>query len=319
MKFDFVSKYFPSPKYLRPTYIGISFTDTNIKAVLFDKDLLNPKPLSMVVPLEKGSIVAGSIVNHAGVVEALTQIKGKFNYPFVFFTIPDEFVYVFLTSVPVSSSRDLRESVAFTIEENVPLSLADTVFDFVPTKVSLAQTGYNASLVVTACVKKELDKFVSVLNEAGFEVLGSMHESQAVSNALLAQGSSGASCVVHARENRVGIYFSIAGVIHFVTIRSIVEGDYGKQFLDEYDKFWEYCLKYNTDENGAIQNVFVCGEFEYAKKVVSTLAVSSKKIEVQLGNVWTNVLSIEKKAPNITFEDSLSLAGPIGVLLNEPI
>jgi len=148
--------------------------------------------------------------------------------------------------------------------------------------------------------------------------VGCAHESQTIANALIPKKSKGTSCLVHARGNRVGIYLVKDGVVHFATIRSVAEGDYQKQFLDEYDKFLEYALKYSATKEEPIKNVLVCGEFEYAKESVEAIMGSHDSIRnVKLSNVWTNILKIEKETPCIGFEDSLALAGPIGAALSD--
>jgi hypothetical protein len=320
MKLGFLSKHFPPEKFLKPSCIGISFSDSNIKAVLFDGVSSKPSLKSAIIPVENGSIVDGKIMKTEEVVKKLSIMRKDFSLPFVFFTIPDELAYVFSTSIPVGLGSNAVESVAFVIEENVPLTLNDAVFDFVPTKIVQAESEYNASVVVAACVKQEVEKFIAVLRKAGFEPMGCLHESQAITNALIPNKSSGTLCIVHARENRVGIYMIKDNLVIFSTLRSILDGDYKKQFLDEYKKFLEYCLKYDTDKNQEIKSVLVCGEFEYAKKAVEAMSDSADNIkDIKLSNVWTNVFEIDRHLPDIPYEKSLSFAGPIGAALSEII
>jgi len=318
MRFRFLSKYFPPPQFLKPPCIGVSFSDFSIKAISFDKTSADPFLKSVVMPIEKGSIVAGSIVNMGDVIKKLSVARKNFNLPFVFFTIPDELTYVFSTSILVGNRGNATENVAFVMEENVPLSLNDTIFDFVPTKIVRSDLEYDASVVVAACVKKEVEKFIEALRKGGFEPMGCIHESQAIANALVPKKFLGTLCIVHARENRVGIYLVRDNLVIFSTLRSVLDGDYKKQFMDEYEKFLEYCLKYDTNQNQQVKSVLVCGEFEYAKKAVETIIDSSNCAkDVKLSNVWTNVFEIDKHLPDIPYEKSLSFAGSIGATLSD--
>jgi hypothetical protein len=318
MQFKFLSKYFPPPQFLKPPHIGVSFSDFNIKAISFDKTLAQPILKSEIVAIEKGSIVAGNIVNMGEIIKKLSIVRKNLNSPFVFFAMPDELAFVFSTSVPVGSKGSAAESVAFIIEENVPLSLSDTVFDFVPTKISKSDSEYNASVVVAACVRKELEKFVEAFHSAGFELMGCIHESQAIANALVPKNFSGTLSIIHARENRVGIYLIRDNLVYFSTLRSILDENYNKQFLDEYEKFLDYCSRYDIDKDKPIESVLICGEFEYAKKVLEAIMNSPKPMKnVKLSNVWTNVFEIDKHVPNIPYEKSLGFAGSIGSILSE--
>lgn len=317
MSSSLLSKYFPPPKFLKPLHIGMSFSDLNIKAIFFDKTLPKPTFKSVIVPLERGAISEGTIQNMEEVVKKLSSVRESFDSRFVFFTIPDEIAYVFSVSAPLAAAADATESVAFTIEENVPLSLPDTVFDFMPIKLVKNNSDLEATYVVAACVKKEEDKFLEALEKSGFEPVGSIHESQAIANALAEAGRGGSLCIAHVRSNRVGIYLVKDGLTHFSTLRQITEGDYEKQFLDEYQKFFEYCFKYDPEQGKSIKDVLVCGEFQYAEKAVEAIRnYGGNEKNAKLANAWQNVLKIEKSVPSIKFEDSLNFAGPIGAVLS---
>ena len=229
-----------------------------------------------------------------------------------------ELAYVFSSSILVGTGGNAAEGVAFGIEENVPLPLSEVIFDFMPTNVVQSDQEYNASVVVAACVKKEVEKFTEVLYKSGFEPIGCLHESQAIANAIVPEKFSGVLGVVHARENRVGIHLVENNLVLFSTLRSIIDADYKKQFLDEYDRFLEYCLKYGNDQDRHVKSVLVCGDFEYAKKAVEAMCETENGVkDVKLSNVWTNILEIDKHLPGIPYEKSLSFAGPIGAALSE--
>lgn len=312
-------KYFPPPKFLKPPHIGVSFSDANIKAISFKKGGVGSRFKSTIVSIEKGSIVGGRIVNIEEVIKRLSIVRKNFDSPFVFFAVPDELSYVFSVSIPASGG-DITEAVAFIIEENVPLSLDETIFDFTPIEIVRSESEYAASVVVAACVKKEVEKFIEAFLKAGFEPMGCVHESQAIVKALISKDFSGTSYIIHARENRLGIHLVKNKIVHFSTIRTVSSDDYKKEFLDEYEKFLEYCSKYNTGQNQPINSIFVCGEFEYAQKVVQ--AVDSHvglPDNIKLSNVWSNVFDIDKYSPGIPFEKSLSFAGSIGAALSDII
>jgi len=305
---------------LDPAHIGISFSDSSIKALSISGSRSNPELRSAVLPLERGVISEGKIVDIKTVSQKLSDLKTLFKSPFLFIAIPDELSFIFQTSVPVVKNGNVAESVAFTIEENVPLSLTETIFDFTP--VEIKKTGaeeFEAKVIVAACVKKEVEKFAEAVKSSGFELVGCLHESQAIANSVIPKNFVKTSCIVHSRKDRVGIYLVKNNIVYFSTLRSIGK-DYEAEFMDEYKKFLEYSDRYN--ENGAfpIDVVFVCGEFEYAKKTAETIMKSNNAVKnAKLANVWSNILRIEEKTPSISYEDSLNLSGPIGAVLSDII
>ncbi|OHA85918.1 MAG: hypothetical protein A3A90_02425 [Candidatus Zambryskibacteria bacterium RIFCSPLOWO2_01_FULL_35_19] len=318
MKFGLLSKYFPSPQFLKPPHIGISFSDSNIKAILFDKTQKEPSLKSVIVPIEKGGIVEGKIVDIESVIKALSTVRSSFDSSFVFFAIPDELTFVFTTSVSVGPKSNPAESIAFVMEENVPLSLGEVIFDFVPTEIIKSDLEYEASFVVSVCVKKEVEKLIEALQKVGFETLGCIHESQAIANAIVKKDFSDTLSIIHARENRVGIYLVKNNIVHFSTLREASGATYKKQFLDEYEKFLDYSLKYGIGQNKSVKSVLICGEFQYTKEILEAINDSSKiDNNVTLSNVWSNVFEIDKHMPGIPYEKSLSFAGPIGGVLSD--
>lgn len=318
MGLNFLTRHFPVPKFLKPPHIGISFSDNNIKAISVSGSHHRPNLKSIIVPLEDGVVVGGKVLNKAQLVKKLSVVKEYFSTPFVIFTIPDELVYIFETEVPFTKGTNGYEAVAFTIEENVPLSLADTVFDFTPVKFSEVEDESRINIVVAASVKKEIENFTESINESGLTVFGALPESQAITNALVEKGSTEAFCIVHARRDRLGIYLVRGGVVHFATIRNVLSDDYRGQFLDEYQKFLEYTERYGTDELARVKTVYVCGDFEFGKKVVAAMSESNGLLQnAKLANIWTNVLKIEEVTPSISYEDSLSFAGPVGSVLSD--
>lgn len=317
MKFGFVSKHFPPPEFLKPRHIGVSFSDTSIKAVFFDKKSDKQSFKSFVVPIEKGAIINGGIANAAELVKKLSILRKNFDSPFVFFTVPDELVYVFSASVP-SSGDDVTEAVTFIIEENVPLSLNETVFDFNPIQIEPSGSEYSASVVVAACAQKEIEKFSEIFYKSGFEPVGCMHESQAIARSVVPKKLSGTFSIIHARENRIGIHLAKDKTIVFSTIRNVSE-DYEKEFLDEYEKFLDYCTKYSGGiKDQLLKGAFVCGQFGSAQKIIEAVnGAKNGQTNVKLSNVWVNVFDIDKHLPEIPFEKSLNFAGAIGAAISD--
>lgn len=318
MKNGFLSKNFPIPKYLKPSYLGISFSDSNIKAIYFDKNLPISEIKSLIVPLDKGSIVEGKIINQKEVINKLSLIRKEFDIDFAFFTIPDELIYIFYTKIPIVPHMDVYEAVAFTIEENIPITLEDSVFDYVPYKIEKSEDGFDLSVVVSACPESEHKNYTDLFNKSGFKILGSVNESQAIANALIKKDSKDTYSIIHARKGRIGTYLVKEGLVHFSTITLVSEENYQEEFIKEYEKFIEYSAKYILKAEDPIKTIFVCGEFEYARKIVESSGKNAELVNnLKLSNVWTNVLEIEKEIPNIKYEDSLNLAGPLGTLLND--
>lgn len=313
----FFEKYFPPPIFLNPQHSGISFSDTHVKIVVFDGTKNKPHFKVLIENLEEGVIVSGSIVKQDVLIEYLSKMRKQINTPFTFFTIPDELIYLFSANIPYSSGMNVYEAVSFVLEENVPISASESVFDFVPLQISKdAEDRHTLSVLVSVCSVNDISKFTDVLKASNFDPLGCVNESSAISKSVIKTGDKSTSCIINARAHRLSINLVRNGNVIFSSVSPITNSDYGAQVLEEYEKFFEYCLKYQSVNKDPISLIFVAGEFEYAKIVVEAISKSSYYAHnVKLSNVWSNVLSIKDNVPNISYEDSLNIAGPIGAVL----
>ncbi len=313
----FFEKYFPPPVFLNPPHSGISFSDTHVKIVVFDGSQTKPHFKVVIEDLEEGVIVSGSIVKPDILIGHLSKMRKQVNTPFTFFTIPDELIYLFSVNIPYTNGMNVSEAISFVLEENVPISAGESVFDFVPLQISKdSEDRLSLSVLVSVCSINEISKFTDVLKASQFDPLGCVNESSAISKSVIKTGEKGTSCIINARAHRLSINLVRNSNVIFSSVSPIVNSDYGAQVLEEYEKFFEYCLKYQSVNKDPINLIFVAGEFEYAKMVVEAISKSSYYAHnVKLANVWSNVLSIKDSVPNISYEDSLNIAGPIGAVL----
>ncbi len=318
MNLSSLLRHFPTPTFLNPSHVGVSFSDFSLKMSKFGGTAPMLTIDTLLLPLEQGVVSSGVILKPEEITKKLMEAKPKFHSDYAVFTIPDEFTYVFTASVPVVKPHDLTEAVAATLEENVPMSYEDTLFDFTPLSIVRAEKDYKAEVVVVACVRREVEKLVGVLSNAGLEPLSCLPESQAVIEAVVPKDFSQDVCVVHARDNRVAIYLAKNRLVNFVTIRNVAKDNYEQDFLDEYSKFTEYVSKYGETKHGRPLSVYVCGEFEYAKRVVLALSGSEGEgAKPVLANVWQNVFDISKHTPDLPYEVSLSFAGSVGAAISK--
>ncbi len=307
-----IFRYFPVPELLNPDVVGISFSDLAIKAVSVPRNSKHYPVKTSFIPLNKGIVVGGIILDQEAFVLELRKISKNFAEEKVVFTVPDELVYVYKTEVALPKGGNIKESILFTLEENVPLSIDEAIVEFIPIYPKNKISEDKIRAVVTVCAKKDIEFISNIFDSAGFDAICAIPESQALVLSTIPQNKEGNVVIVHARENRIGIYMVVDRVINFATIRNTADDSYSTNFVDELQKFKEYWQSYEGEHFDNVE-VYVCGDFKYAKDVVATLksnsSISSKPI---FPNIWTNIFNIADYTPNVSFEDSLSLAGATG-------
>lgn len=317
MNLNFFYKAFPTPNFLDVPYTGIAISDDFIRCIKFvrkNKDLVIDFFLEK--PLPSGLIVSGDIKNSLEVSNILGEIKKELKIDFVKVSISEENAYLFNAKIPKINPNEIKGAIEFKMEENVPISSSELVFDYVITTPHGHRD--HVDVVVSALPTKISDDYVEITQRAGLSILSLEIESQAVARAILPKNCTSTYLIVYLDKQKIGLYVASAGIVHFTSTISTKEKKVNDlQFIsNEIKKLYSYwhTLKENTgEEDKKINNIVVCGG-EANEEVVSYLATNTKT-EVYLCNVWTNVFDINKNVPPIPFKQSLDFATAIGLAL----
>jgi hypothetical protein len=277
---------------------------------------------SMEVPIPKGVMEFGVIKNEEEMAQILSEASKGLGTPFVKFAVPDQISYVFTASVPVALGTDLEESISSIIEENVPLSLSDTVFDFNITKLIKDNGSNMAEVAVTAMSKSTVESYIACINKAGMDALLISGEAQAMAKSVIPKGSNGYFAIIYIHKDMVNIYVSSGQSIIFSSFAQLPQNSATSLFDSfvraELIKSINYCkekglLKEDVPLAEASVRCLVCGVYDLSVSVGNLLAKDG--YTVSLANVWTNAFSLEEYVPDISFDKSLLFAGAIGLFL----
>lgn len=215
-------KLFPVPSYLELSTVGIDISDTSIK---FAELKYSPKGYRLgrfgSVDLPVGTIVSGKIVDHKILIEALSQIRHKYNFNYIYASLPEEEIFVVRMKVPYVKKNDLRGSIELLLEEYIPLSADQVVFDY-EIYSEPKNTSDNYILSVFISPKTLVSDYTSVLQEAGFHVVGLEIEVQSIARAFVPPRDSGTYMIVDIGKTRTGFSIVSQGIVLFTsTIKSI--------------------------------------------------------------------------------------------------
>lgn len=215
-------KLFPVPKYLEFSTVGIDISDQSIKFTELTYSLKGYR-LGRYgeVNLPAGAIVSGKIVNREDLISTLRQIKEKNNFNYIYASLPEEETFVVRMTVPWVKRNELRGSIELLLEEYIPLSVDQVVFDY-EIYVEPKASGENYILGVFVAPKTLVADYTSVLQEAGFRVAGLEMEVQSSARALVSAKDIGTYMLVDIGKTRTG--FSIVSqktVLFTSTIKTI--------------------------------------------------------------------------------------------------
>jgi type IV pilus assembly protein PilM len=125
------SNIFPPPNFLQMPTVGLDITDTSIRYVQLKHTGMHFEVGTygeQTIP--KNVVEEGYIKDKMALTAILSDLQKKHNFRYVVASLPEEKSYLFKTSIPFMPERDIRNALQFKIEENVPIAMADAIFDY---------------------------------------------------------------------------------------------------------------------------------------------------------------------------------------------
>lgn len=331
-KFSFFD-FFPAPKFLEMPAPGLSLSDNAVRFVEFGHDhrgTIVKKNDELRFPSQL--IFGGTIQNQDELVRILKEFREKNDLHYIRASLPEERAYLFSTIVPDVSSDDIRTSIEFTIEENVPLSVSEAVFDY--TVVGPVNLDGKQGLKVTVSVlpQQVVMEYLTIFRNAGFEPLHFEIESQAIAKAIIPKNDERVVLIMNMNIGKVGLYISDQSAIAFTSTipvglfpssdakkGPVADATFSvpKDLIDETKKvflYWQTQADRKGSEFRAIEKIVLVGEEASRKGIASGLS-EEFSVPVEVANVWQNIFSLTDYIPQISKKDSLTYASAIGLAL----
>ncbi|MDQ3089825.1 MAG: pilus assembly protein PilM [bacterium] len=312
---------FPVPDFLLLGNSGITISDSNVKFAQFKK---NSKGLELIhfvdIPLTKGAITSGFINNKEEVTKALQYLNDLYNLPYVMATLPEERAYVFTTEIDRVPEADIRDAIAFTIEENAPVSLDKSIFDY---DIIGSIDTPKIKVAVTVVTYKGTALYTEVFEAAGISPISFEIESQAIARAIISKGDSRTQLIVNLALEKTGLYIVEEEIIHFTSTAPYGARLDGGAYQDLHNlkteirkvfAFWNTRLDFHGVPAKKIEKIIFVGEEAWKEDFIAQM-MSDLSIDYSLANVWINALSFEETVPNILFKESLGCAAAVGLSL----
>jgi len=312
--FDF----FPAPKYMMLSSEGVALSETAVQFVQFKKGgTVGTLELVHCVnaPLEPGIIISGSIENKEAMVKALAELRTRYGVKYAHATLPEEKVYLFTITLDKVPFKDLRDAVAFTIEDNAPVSLSESIFDY---EIIGETEGKNeVKLAVSVLPSVVVESYVAVYKEAGIVPITFDIESQAIARALVPRGDQGSYLIVNLGEKKTGLYVCEDEVVQFSSTTSYgaKEEDLGnlKAEMKKLFAFWNTRVDKHGHPEKRIEKILFTGPGARHEAFITSLMFGIE-IAHDIGNVWVNAFR-SRSGPDIPPNEALSLAAAVGAAL----
>ena len=338
---------FPPPRFLEMPAVGIDISDTVVRfAGLTRRHSHRELSVFGQQDIPAGVVDEGYIKNKETLVKILSDIKAKHSLDYIHATLPEDKGYLFRIQIPFMADADIRSALGFKIEENVPISLAEAVYDYTVINRTKEHINLSVAVVHTKVVSTYLDAF----RAAGLRPLSFKLESEAVARASIPPDQTGAFIVVALREEKTIVAIVSMGVVQFsatvsVGGKSITEsikknfsvdeqtadnirnGSIKKEkdevllslansasvLRDEISRLVVYWQSH-SDEKIAIEKIVLSGSD--ALLGIDDYLVRSLDIPAVIAEPWRNIAPIEKYVPPLSLRQSLDYIAALGLCLS---
>lgn len=350
----FFQRFFPVPAFLAMPSFGLDISDESLKFI----ELLNTKEGVRVgrhgeQNIPSGVIEEGKIKNPKRMEEILVSLRKNYGVRSVRVSLLEKQVYLFKLRLEKSGLINVRESIELALEEHVPISAADAIFDY----EVISEDEKNLELQVATIPKNIIEDYLSVFQNSEIIVQSFELEAQAISRAVVQKGDMGTYMIVDFGEKRTGIFIVSRGIIMFTSTLDVggvmlnemivknfkisfeeaekMKRKYGLErnapnkelfsvllnsvsiLRDELVKHFLYWHTHKDEEgknNPPIEKIILCGGDSNLIGLSEYLSVSMKS-KVEMANVWINIVNTKSYVPEIDFKEALSLAAALGLAL----
>jgi len=354
--FDF----FPPPQFLEMPVIGIDISDRSVRfAELKHKDGAFVLGKFGEKKISSGVVVSGQIRKQEELRSVLAELKQEHAFTFARISLPEEQGYSLKIQIPRVKPKEIYESLELQLEEHVPLSAQEAVFDY-----SLVASGeelkdiYEIGLSVIP--RKFIESYVHLFNGTGLTPLSFEFEAHAIARSVIRQGNCDAFLLLDIGARRTGIAVQSQGIITFTSTinvggHSLTEsiskelgisfeeakqqkesrglldgkGDPLYQALisrlavlrDEVNKHYTY-IKTHKNITGNGENGIeriIICGGEANVPGFANYLAATLKTDIEIANPWTNVNPLTDYIPEISRNHALRYVTALGLAQRSPL
>lgn len=302
-----------------------------------------------------GTMSGGYINNSDTIIKILSDIKRETGISFANVSLPEEKAYLFKMQVPKLPDIELRDAVGFRLEENVPISAKEAIYDFTILSGDKKDTSHY-DVIVSVIPLKVSEAYSRVFKQAGITPLTFEISSQAISRAVVSPKLPGSYLIINLGDTKTGLAIVNQGIVFFTStvpvggealdrviakafntpIRNVpdIKSDImvnGKQdmklFLEVMDaagplkeevmKLSAYWKTHSVSVLHAPSGIdkIILCGKDTALPSVDEYVCAATGIKTEIANVWQNIFSFDDYIPPISYEKSLDYAAAIGLAM----
>jgi hypothetical protein len=328
----FFHEFFPPPKFLEMPAVGLDVSDAAVTAL----ELVRKRGASAVGrygrrPLPRGAVADGYVHDKERVVAELRALKKDLRLSFVNASLPEEKAYLYTSALPPVSAKEIRGAIELTLEENVPLSPGEALFDYRVLENKIASPNAVSEIAVTVLPRAVVRTYTELFSAAELVPLSFELRAQAVCRAVILHGDRGAYLVLALEAGKAGIFIVRDEAVRFTATvalreasssgaseeRGAIRPNFAAEIRAEVLKhiaYWQTHADSSREAGDSITSIVLCGREEDSALVAEELS-HSLAVPVETANIWRNGFSFDEYIPPILSEESFEYAAAVGLAL----
>lgn len=316
-------KLFPPPSFLVMPHAGLDISDDAIRCIEYRRSggrLVIAK--HAVKELPAGLVDGGDIKDEKEFIAILKKFAEENDLSYVKVSLPEEKAYLFQTEVPSADFRSIAQNIEFKLDQNVPLSAADAIFQF--DLMPMAVTGDTLRASVSVVPRTYVEHHVALLREAGLSIVAYEVAPKAIAVAYEPPQSQGTHLIVHIMKKKSGLYIVSEGVVCFTSTVAWGSDDLqdvagsASPLISEIIKVHAYWMT-RTDVHAGISEIVVVGSKAEACESIIRNQSEETIAHTVLPDVWHNAFNTNSYVPPIAKSESFEYAIAAGLALSSPI
>lgn len=218
----------PPPSYITLPSVGVDISDTSMKYISFLPTLNHKKHRVLKlwgdIEISANSLNRGDVLNPKQLIDTLREFKNITKADFIRVSLPEERAYIFETELKNNvPKKEIQSLLEFRLEENVPIAVRDTIFDYdlLPKEDATDQT---IRVVVAAYQKDTIMTYYEACLEAELTPISFEVEAQAMARAVVPRNTNDTTMLIDFGKTRTGVGIIKHGILLYTSTIDIGGG-----------------------------------------------------------------------------------------------
>src|SRR3989339_8556 len=299
-------------------------------------------------------IEKGKVHENKKLKDAITELASEHKLSFANVSLPEEQAYLVNIQIPRMELSGVRDAIEFRLEEYIPISGADAVFDYIVADAGSRHKD-TMDIVVSALPRVIVEEYFELFRDTGITPKSFEFESQAMARAIIPKGDNGTFLVVDMGKIVTDVFVCVNGIVqfsasldiggHFLTQaiskalgityeeaealkakHGLISGTKVDGLYDAMEsivadlrarlmRHYSYWQTHHGEKGGGnIEYIYLTGGGANLKGLSEYIAAGID-VKVEVANPWVNVAKFEDYVPPLSQSESHGYVTAIGLAL----